>query len=110
MDLPFELFVATRYLLARRRQAFISVISLISVIGVWFDPTENDAPHREWTEAAWQKLKSEKVGAYSNFLSDEGEDRIRDAYPDSTYNRLAELKRIYDPENFFQLNQNIRPR
>ena len=34
MDLPFELFVATRYLLARRRQAFISVISLISVIGV----------------------------------------------------------------------------
>ena len=36
--------------------------------------------------------------------------RIRDAYPDSTYNRLAELKRIYDPENFFQLNQNIRPR
>ncbi|MEO8521527.1 MAG: ABC transporter permease, partial [Acidobacteriota bacterium] len=34
MDLPFELFVALRYLLARRRQAFISLISLISVLGV----------------------------------------------------------------------------
>src|SRR5215210_7205246 len=34
MDLPFELFVATRYLLARRKQAFISVISLISALGV----------------------------------------------------------------------------
>src|SRR3954447_8072175 len=34
MDLPFELFVALRYLLARRKQAFISLISLISAIGV----------------------------------------------------------------------------
>src|SRR5918992_2985298 len=34
MDLPFELFVAVRYLLARRKQAFISLISVISVIGV----------------------------------------------------------------------------
>ena len=34
MDLPFELFVALRYLLARRKQAFISLISLISVLGV----------------------------------------------------------------------------
>src|SRR5262249_59209281 len=33
-DLPFELFVATRYLLARRKQAFISVISFISILGV----------------------------------------------------------------------------
>ena len=34
MDLPFELFIALRYLLARRKQAFISLISLISVLGV----------------------------------------------------------------------------
>src|SRR5512144_753792 len=34
MDLPFELFIAFRYLLARRKQAFISLISLISVLGV----------------------------------------------------------------------------
>ena len=34
MDLPFELFIAVRYLLARRKQAFISLISLISAIGV----------------------------------------------------------------------------
>ena len=34
MDLPFELFIAVRYLLARRKQAFISLISFISIIGV----------------------------------------------------------------------------
>ena len=34
MDVPFELFVALRYLLAKRKQAFISVISLISALGV----------------------------------------------------------------------------
>ena len=34
MDLPFELFVAFRYLLAKRKQAFISLISLISALGV----------------------------------------------------------------------------
>ncbi len=83
---------------------------MVSVIAVWFDPAEDDVPHREWAETAWRKLQAEKAGAYSNFLANEGEARIRDAYPDSTYNRLAELKRIYDPENFFQLNQNIRPR
>jgi FAD/FMN-containing dehydrogenase len=46
---------------------------------------------------------------YSNFLALEGEDRIREAYPSGTYERLAAIKRQFDPANLFRLNQNILP-
>lgn len=48
-------------------------------------------------------------GVYANFLENEGEARIRVAYPGSTYERLALIKRRYDPANVFHRNQNIRP-
>ena len=48
-------------------------------------------------------------GVYVNFLGDEGEDRVHAAYPGGTFERSEQLKRRYDPENFFRLNQNIRP-
>ena len=44
-----------------------------------------------------------------NFLGDEGEARVRQAYPDGTWERLAEVKRRYDPTNLFRLNQNVAP-
>jgi hypothetical protein len=44
---------------------------------------------------------------YVNFLMDEGEERIRQAYGPAKYDRLKALKRTYDPDNFFRLNQNI---
>jgi FAD/FMN-containing dehydrogenase len=44
-----------------------------------------------------------------NFLGDEGEGRIRDAYPEPTWNRLREIKGRYDPANRFRFNQNIPP-
>jgi hypothetical protein len=44
-----------------------------------------------------------------NFLTDEGEERIRAAYGPARYDRLKALKRKYDPENFFRRNQNIPP-
>jgi hypothetical protein len=46
-------------------------------------------------------------GVYVNSLGEEGEDRVRAAYGQN-YDRLVELKRKYDPTNFFRLNQNIR--
>jgi FAD/FMN-containing dehydrogenase len=47
-------------------------------------------------------------GAYVNFMMEEGEDRIRATYRDN-YARLAKIKAKYDPDNFFRVNQNIRP-
>ena len=44
-----------------------------------------------------------------NFLMDEGPAEIRQAYPGETYERLAAIKRRYDPTNLFRLNQNIVP-
>jgi hypothetical protein len=46
---------------------------------------------------------------YVNFLGEEGGNRVRQAYGARHYERLVELKRVYDPTNFFRLNQNIEP-
>jgi FAD/FMN-containing dehydrogenase len=48
-------------------------------------------------------------GVYVNVLGDEGEAGVRRAYPPAKLARLAALKRRYDPDNLFHLNQNIRP-
>ena len=60
-------------------------------------------------EQIWQAIRPYSAGAYVNFMTDEGEQRIHEAYPLATYARLAALKRRYDPNNLFHLNQNIKP-
>jgi FAD/FMN-containing dehydrogenase len=47
-------------------------------------------------------------GAYVNFMTADEEERVRAAYG-ANYDRLAKVKRTYDPENLFSMNQNIRP-
>jgi hypothetical protein len=64
---------------------------------------------REWARAYWSALAPYHTSAYVNFLMEEGEDRIRQAYGAEKYDRLKALKRKYDPTNFFRLNQNIAP-
>ena len=81
-----------------------------AIIGIWVDGSQDPAPHREWTEELWEKVRGEGTGVYVNFLQWEGDDRTRDAYPRETYARLAAIKQLYDPQNFFQRNQNIQPR
>jgi FAD/FMN-containing dehydrogenase len=64
---------------------------------------------REWVRNFWWALEPHQTGAYVNFLMDEGEGRVRQAYGARKYDRLKALKRRYDPDNLFRLNQNIRP-
>jgi FAD/FMN-containing dehydrogenase len=49
-------------------------------------------------------------GAWLNFIGNEGQDRIRAAFGDQNYARLARVKREFDPQNVFRGNQNILPR
>jgi FAD/FMN-containing dehydrogenase len=64
---------------------------------------------REWARAYGSALEPHRTGVYVNFLMEEGEQRIRQAYGARKYDRLKALKRTYDPTNLFRLNQNIPP-
>ena len=64
---------------------------------------------REWVRNFWSALEPYHTSVYVNFLMEEGEERIRQAYGAEKYDRLKALKRRYDPDNFFRLNQNIGP-
>jgi len=75
---------------------------------VWED-AERDVEHMAWgraTRASFAPWSS--GGVYLNFVGDEGEERIRAAFGPA-YERLAEVKRAYDPDNLFSGNQNVRP-
>ena len=70
----------------------------------------DDKPLREaWVAEFVAALHQGDTGAYVNFLVDEGEARVRAAYPGTTWDRLSVIKGRYDPTNLFQLNQNIPP-
>jgi len=65
--------------------------------------------HVEWAQSLYRAMGSAMSGgAYVNFLSNEGQERVRAAYGDK-YDRLAALKGRFDPTNLFALNQNIAP-
>jgi FAD/FMN-containing dehydrogenase len=74
-----------------------------------YEDASSDGAELAWTETLHAALAPESSGVYSNFLQSEGEDRVREAYPVGTYDRLAAIKRRYDPANLFRMNQNIRP-
>ena len=62
---------------------------------------------RDWSRTFWSALEPHQTSVYVNFLMEEGEARVREAYGAQKYDRLKALKRRYDPENVFRLNQNI---
>ena len=81
---------------------------MVNVAALYERPDEV-AVHGPWVEAFAAALHQGDDGAYVNFLGDEGEARVRAAYPGSTWDRLRQIKAGYDPTNLFRLNQNIPP-
>lgn len=84
--------------------------TLTAVIGQWFDEApEAAAPHLAWVQSLFEVVRRGSDGAYVNFLGEEGDARIRQAYPGATFDRLRAIKQKYDPANVWRFNQNIRP-
>jgi FAD/FMN-containing dehydrogenase len=78
-------------------------------VAAFYEGTEERAAREAWVSDFAAALEQGDGGVYVNFLGDEGEGRVRAAYPGSTWDRLIEIKSRYDPTNFFRLNQNISP-
>jgi FAD/FMN-containing dehydrogenase len=81
---------------------------LVNVAALFMNPEEEPA-HKAWVAELASALNQGDTGVYVNFLNAEGEARVRDAYPDATWDRLRAVKRRYDPTNVFRLNHNIPP-
>jgi FAD/FMN-containing dehydrogenase len=75
-----------------------------------YERPEEKATHEAWVDNAAAAVRQSDDGAYVNFLGDEGEERIRAAFPGGTWDRLRDIKTQYDPTNLFRLNQNIPPK
>jgi hypothetical protein len=80
-------------------------------IGCCTDNAEGFEEERRWVRDFWSALEEFQTSVYVNFMSDgeESEARIRSAYGAGKYDRLKALKRQWDPDNFFRMNQNIPP-
>jgi len=78
------------------------------IVAVDPDPANNE--HMiAWARGYWEALHPHSAGgAYVNFMMEEGPERVQATYRDN-YKRLVEVKRKYDPDNLFRINQNINP-
>lgn len=83
---------------------------MFSLDAIWSSPAD-DAVNIGWARQAWQAAQRHSTGRmYLNFPGlGEGESLVRDAFGADTYQRLQKIKRKYDPDNLFKLNQNILP-
>jgi FAD/FMN-containing dehydrogenase len=89
---------------AHRRRRFMAEVGC-----VYADARDRPA-HDAWADGFAAALRRDgDPGVYVNFLSDEGPDRVREAYPGPTWDRLVEVKRRWDPGNLFRRNHNIPP-
>jgi FAD/FMN-containing dehydrogenase len=86
----------------RRRRVMVA-------LGALYERADEQPLHEAWVSDFATALTNGDPGVYVNFLGDEGEERVHEAYPGTTWHRLVEIKRRYDPDNLFRLNQNISP-
>lgn len=89
---------------------FRDAAHLLTIAAAWQPDDADPERHEDWCRSSWSALRPASAGgSYVNHLTDEGEDRVREAYGDETWNRLVAVKRTYDPTNLFRMNQNIPP-
>jgi FAD/FMN-containing dehydrogenase len=81
---------------------------MVNVAAFYHGPADR-AVRQAWVADFAAALRQGDGGAYVNFLGEEGQARVRQAYPGPTWDRLIEVKARYDPTNLFRLNQNIPP-
>jgi FAD/FMN-containing dehydrogenase len=81
---------------------------IMVALGAVYERAEESPEHEAWVTAFAAAMQEGERGVYVNFLGDEGEARVREAYPPATWDRLSAVKRRYDPSNLFRLNQNIQ--
>jgi FAD/FMN-containing dehydrogenase len=82
---------------------------IMTNVAAFYDGPDDKPVRQAWVEEFASELRQSDAGAYVNFLGDEGEERVRAAYPGATWDRLTKVKAQYDPTNLFHSNQNIQP-
>jgi FAD/FMN-containing dehydrogenase len=83
---------------------------IMVALGCIYEDAADRPAHDAWARGFAAALRKDgDPGVYVNFVTDEGPERVREAYPGRTWDRLVEVKRRYDPDNLFRLNQNIPP-
>jgi FAD/FMN-containing dehydrogenase len=82
---------------------------LMVALGAVYERADETPAHEAWVTGFAAALRRGDAGVYVNFLGDEGDARVREAYPGPTWDRLTAIKGRYDPTNLFRLNQNIPP-
>ncbi|HEV2917934.1 MAG TPA: BBE domain-containing protein, partial [Actinomycetota bacterium] len=82
---------------------------IMAGVGCVYEDARDRPTQDAWADGFSAALRQGATGVYVNFLSDEGPERVREAYPGATWDRLVEVKRRHDPDNLFRLNQNIPP-
>jgi FAD/FMN-containing dehydrogenase len=80
----------------------------VNINAVWL-AEESGETEMEWARRLFDQFNAQRDMVYVNFLMDEGQERVRQAYGAAKYERLVALKARLDPDNVFRMNQNIAP-
>ena len=81
----------------------------ININAVWLAGESLDEIETAWARDMFDRLEPSRHAVYVNFLMEEGQERVRQAYGAAKYERLVALKARIDPDNVFRMNQNIAP-
>jgi hypothetical protein len=82
---------------------------IMNLLANWQEPSA-DAGNIAWVRGLFKKLRpAMKPGVYVNFMSGDEQERVPEAYR-QRWDRMVAVKTHYDPDNFFRLNQNVKPR